>query len=348
VALFLWGTLRERGAGAPRATTLDLHGLALGTTWRVSIANAQGRAADLAAARMAVETALAEVERQMSVFHPASEISQFNAAPADTPIEISEGFAQVVRFALDLAERSGGAFDPTVAPLVELWGFGPHPRPSRPPSDDEVAAAREAVGFERIVWEGPRRLAKRHPQTRLDLNAVAKGYAVDRVAVALEELGLRHFFVEVGGEIVTRGRRPGGGPWRIGVDRPVPGAPPGADLQRVLRLNDAAVATSGDYRNILHDETAGGSWTHLFDPRDGRPVRRMAGSVTVVADTCLKADGLATTLFVMGPDDGLPWLARHFPEAEALFVLRAPDGTFAERTSSGFVQAIQGEESLRK
>ncbi len=308
----------------------------MGTTWSVRIADGKVREADLPALRTAVEGALADVERQMSVYDPSSEISRLNKGPADVPIDISDGFAKVLRFALELAERSGGAFDPTVGPLVELWGFGPRSGPRRVPSEEEISAAREAVGFDRIAWQGSRRILKRHAGVRLDLNAVAKGYGVDQAVAALEGKGLRNFFVEVGGEIAVRGRRPGGGPWRIGVDRPSPDAVPGAELQRVLHMDGAAVATSGDYRNYFRDENTGETWAHIFDPRDGRPIRGMAGSVTVIADTCMIADGLATALYVMGPDEGLPWLAQSYPEAEALFILRGPAGALVERASEGF------------
>ncbi len=166
---------------------------------------------------------------------------------------------------------------------------------------------------------------------------------MDRAAAALAAAGLCHYFVEVGGEIVARGERPGGGPWRIGVDRPRPDLPPGVELQRVLRIPNAAVATSGDYRNFSRDEETGEVYAHIFDPRDGRPVRRMAGSVTVVADTCLKADGLATALYVMGPEEGLPWLAQHYPEADALFILLAPDGSLREAASPLFGRWTRNE-----
>lgn len=338
VALFIWGARRRPAdTSAQSAQALRMEGLTMGTTWSVRIADPRARPSDLPALRKRVEDVLSEINRQMSAYDPASEISRFNETAAGAPFPVSAAFAEVVRFALDLAERSGGAFDPTVGPLVELWGFGRSgPRETTPPAE-EIEAARARVGHRLVALDAEGRLIKRAPGARLDLNAVAKGYGVDAAARALEEAGLRHFFVEVGGEVVARGERPGGGPWRIGVDSPRPDQAPGEALQRVLRLSDVAVATSGDYRNFRRDETTGEINTHIFDPRTGRPVRRMAGSVTVVADRCLTADGLATALYVMGPDEGLAWLPRAYPECEALFLLRREDGTIEERATPGFV-----------
>ncbi len=333
-ALFIWGIYR-RPTGV-RAEALRMEGLTMGTTWSIRIADARVRAADVPALRARVEAVFAEINRQMSTYDPGSEISRFNEAPPDSPLPVSSAFAEVVRFALVLAERSGGAFDPTVAPLVELWGFGRSGPRERTPTGEEIEAVRAVVGFRRVGLDAENRLSKEAAGVRLDLNAVAKGYGVDAAARALEEAGLRNFFVEVGGEVVARGERAGGGPWRIGVDRPRPDAPPGVVLERVLRLSNIAVATSGDYRNFRRDEATGEIYAHIFDPRTGRPVRRMAGSVTVVADTCLVADGLATALYVMGPEEGLEWLPRAFPGCEALFLLRRDDGSIEERATPGF------------
>lgn len=341
-ALFVW-TLRRHPPAATAREALRMDGFTMGTTWSVRIADPQVRPADLPALRAAVESALAEVNRQMSTYDPSSEISRFNDSPAGVAVEISPDFDRVLRFALTLAEQSGGAFDPTVGPLVELWGFGRKPRSSQaPPTEEEIAAVREAVGYAKVTLDGEGRLTKTHDGVRLDLNAVAKGYGVDAAARALGERGLKNFFVEVGGEVVVRGERAGGGPWRIGVDRPRPDSAPGEAIERVLHIRDAAVATSGDYRNYHRDETSGEVYAHIFDPRTGRPVRRMAGSVTVIADECLKADGLATALYVLGPEEGLDWLARTYPEADALFIVRHPDGALEQRASARFDERTSG------
>ena len=335
VALFVWSLHRQPPA-TTRAAALRMDGFTMGTIWSIRIADREARASDLPALRTAVEDTLAEVNRQMSAYDPASEISRFNDSASTAAFPVSSGFAVVVRFALDLAERSDGAFDPTVGPLMDAWGFGRGPRREHPPPDDEIAKVRDAVGHRRLAVNEDGELVKRHDLLKLDLNAVAKGYGVDVAARVLGEKGLHHFFVEVGGEVVARGERPGGGAWRIGIDRPHPDAPPGAEIHRVLHLSDVAVATSGDYRNFFRDATSGETFTHLFDPRTGRPVRRMAGSVTVIADSCLEADGLATALYVMGPDEGLAWLPSAYPEADALFLVRGADDTIIERATPGF------------
>lgn len=335
VALFVW-TVHLRAPTRPSAEAHTLNGLTMGTTWTIRIADPNLRPEDLPSLRAEVEAVFVEINRQMSTYDPASEISRFNDGPAGVERTVSAEVARVARFALNLAEKSGGAFDPTIGPLVELWGFGrPPPRP-QPPSDAEIAEVLEAVGYRKVTLTEDGRLSKAHGRLRLDLNAVAKGYGADAAAEVLSRRRLRNFYVEVGGEVVARGERPGGGPWRIGVDRPEADSPPGAAIERVLHVRDFAVATSGDYRNFRRDEATGEPYAHIFDPRTGRPVRRMAGSVTVIAEDCLKADGLATALYVLGPDEGIAWLGLNFPEADALFILRRPDGTLEQRGTAEF------------
>ncbi len=335
IALFLWALYRRPPPPAS-ADAVQMNGLTMGTTWTIRIADSHVRPGDLPDLRAAVETAFAEINRQMSTYDPTSEISQFNDGPAGVEWPVSPEFARVVRFALNLAEMSDGAFDPTVGPLTELWGFGRLPRGEQPPTDAEIAEAMDAVGYRKVTLTEDGRLSKSHDRLRLDLNAVAKGYGVDVAAQVLWARGLRNFYVEVGGEVVARGERPGGGPWRIGVERPQAGTPPGAAIERVLHVADFAVATSGDYRNFRRDDGTGEAYAHIFDPRIGRPVRRTAGSVTVIAEDCLKADGLATALYVMGPDEGLAWLGRNCPETDALFIVRRPDGSLEQRTTAEF------------
>jgi thiamine biosynthesis lipoprotein len=250
---------------------------------------------------------------------------------------VSPRFAALARFALDLARQSDGVFDPTLGPLVKLWKFHDGERRKTPPEEAEIAAARARTGWRQVRVSGDGRLTKERAGLELDFNAFAPGFASDEVAGLIAAMGITNCFVEIGGEVRATGRNPNGERWRIGLDQPVPGAEPGARLEGVLLIDEGAVATSGGYRNFVASGKTGG-WTHIFDPREGRPVPRPRTSVTVVAPDCRTADALSTTLFVLGPDAGLPWLAKHYPQADALFVAAEDDGRITERPSPGFLR----------
>ena len=303
----------------------QLTGEALGTTWTVKFT---GGASD-ADARRAVEAALAEVDAAMSTWRDDSEISRVRAA--DGPIVVSEATFAVVGEALELAHATGGAFDPTVQALVELWGFQGARRDDLP-DDEAIASARAQVGWQRVRLG---RDAEGRPTlddggTALDLSAIAKGYAVDRVSWALSTLGLANHMVEVGGEVRAHGQGPTGAGWRLGIDRPEPGAAPGHRLEAVVRLTNGALATSGNYRNTYAID--GQRVAHTLDPREGRPVQTEVASATVVAPDCTTADGLATALMVLGPDRGLE-LVEARPDVEALLLLIEGDGFRAVESS---------------
>ncbi len=307
----------------------------MGTTYSIRLADAPLDRRELARLQTDVDAALAEVNRQMSPYLPASEISRFNRAGADEPVAISPDFQAVVRCALEIAEATGGAFDPTVGALVNLWGFGPDGLRRAAPAPDQIAAARAVTGWRHLHLLPDGRLEKDVADLKLDLGAIAKGYGVDRVAALLRERGLANFLVEIGGETLGVGRNASGEPWRVGVLKP----DGSADLQGVARLTDGrAIATSGDYRNFYRDEN-GQLQTHIIDPRTAAPVRPAVASVSVLADDCLTADALATALFVLGPDESLPLLAARFPGVEAFFIVRDGDGGFEEVASPGFAAA---------
>ncbi len=323
--------------GALRSDAL-LAGETMGTVFHIRLVRPGLAARELGRIVRAIEDALIEVNRQMSPYQDDSEISRFNRAAAGDVVPISPAFARVVAASLDLSRASGGAFDPTVAPLVNLWGFGTSGRRGHPPDATEVSNACARVGWRHVELVGAQALRKALAGVELDLSAVAKGYGVDAAADALAAAGVTNFFVEVGGEVRASGSNAAGRPWRIGIDRPRREAFPGEDLEGVLQLTGGAVATSGDYRNYL-EAPDGRVYAHIFDPRAGRPVESPPTSVSVLAPDCLLADGLATTLFVMGPEEGLAWLPRHYPLAEALFVVRRPDDSFREWSTPGFRRA---------
>ncbi len=244
---------------------------------------------------------LQSVNRQMSTYLPDSELMRFNRGPAHRWTPVSQELAGVVTLALELSRLSGGAFDVTVGPLVNLWGFGAEQRGGLPTAG-EVERARHRVGHGLLeVRRAPSALRKRRADLYVDLSAIAKGHGVDRLAGVLEKHGCGNYLVDIGGEVRVRGLSPAGGRWRIGIETPEAGGAGG--VERVLLLSEGAVATSGDYRNFRLVE--GTRLGHTIDPRTGRPVAHGMASVTVVADSAALADGLATLINVLGPDDGL-------------------------------------------
>lgn len=307
-------------AGATAAALATLGGQTMGTTWSVRLAAPAG--ADLHALHAIVQGALDEVVAQMSPWEPASDISRYRRAPAGSWQALPEAFARVLDAAIAVARESGGAFDPTVGPLVDLWGFGSAGTPRRVPDPAEIEHARGRTGWQRLQRRAGGRELLQPGSLQLDLSAIAKGYGADAVAAHLLAAGLASALVEVGGEIRCLGRRPDGQPWRVLVETGFDEAASTDMLPpRVLALADAAVATSGDRWHRFEQD---GTWyTHTFDPRLGAPVPGAAAAVTVVAAEAMHADAWATALTVMGPDEGLAFARAR--DMAARFVVR--DGT---------------------
>lgn len=306
------------------------HGATMGTAYRAQVSG-EVKQEKLAALCTQIDAALLEINRQMSTWDPESEISRFNHSASTAPIEVSHDFADVVRRALEFSRKSGGAFDPTLQPLLNLWGFGSEGIQQAVPAAEAIARTKATTGWEKIEVASPGSLRKSQAGISLALGAIAKGYGVDALARILAEHDLQNWFVEIGGEVVVRGRNPSGTPWKIGIQSP--DLHPEDRLQGVLHISSGAVATSGDYRNYLEKE--GVIYSHILDPRSGRTVLSSTASVSVYAPNCTDADALATALFVMGPEEGLAWIEQ-IPDAEALFLLRATDDTIIEKFSSGF------------
>ncbi len=312
-----------------------LVGGTMGTSYSVTV---KGRVSHNRLKKLSqkIEAQLAEVNRQMSTWIDCSEISRFNRSTNTAPFQTSEAFAQVVGAALELSASTGGAFDPTLNPLLNLWGFGSGSGERKVPSDAEIAKAKKLTGWRRLgVDAKTSSLWKTIPGLQLDLGAIAKGYGVDSVGRLLDRVGYADWFVEIGGEVAVRGTNPDGVPWRIGIQFPTTN-PMDDRLQGILNLDEGAVATSGDYRNYIRQD--GTLYSHILDPRSGRAVLSDTASVTVVAPDCMHADGIATALFVMGADEGLAW-AEHRPGVEAMFLVRGAGGEISEKFSSGFAAA---------
>ncbi len=323
-ALFAVTFFRDRPPSGPESAVWTFSGPTMGTAYSVKVV-----AVDLDdPSKLAIHTAIREavdgVDQAMSTFKPESELSRFNASGTDE-FSISEDLARVVTTALDVAALSGGALDVTVGPLVDAWGFGPEGL-VEPPDDVRLAVLKENVGWQKLVLDQEAQtMFKKTDGLRVDLSAIAKGFAVDKVLVGVMELGFEDAMIEIGGEVRTAGLNERGRPWRIGVERP-------DEEDRVVGLaveiSGRALATSGDYRNFR--EVDGHRISHTIDPRTGRPVGHNLASVSVLADTCIEADAWATALNVLGPEEGVT-LAQELG-LDALFLVRTDSGYDTIRT----------------
>lgn len=263
----------------------------MGTTWSAKIV------APPAGIQAAIEGVLATIIAQMSHWEPTSELSRINNSAPGTWHRIGPEFAQVMAIALDIAQRSGGAFDPAMGVAVDLWGFGPPgPRVSLP-TEAEIKAARALCGYDAIDFDPLLLRLRLTRPVRLDLSGIAKGYAVDAVAARLKAMGCLDFLVEIGGELVGEGIQPDGQPWWVDVE-----VPPGVDAEPLrIALHGMAVATSGDYRRSYVAD--GTTYAHTIDPRTGRPVTNGVASVTVLHRSCAQADAWASALGVVGLEE---------------------------------------------
>ena len=311
---------------------VSISGRTMGTTYQVQVVADRGKIPpDLKAT---IDRRLDAINQSMSTYRPDSEISRFNVAGVDEPVPVSGDFITVLKTAGRLNRLTDGAWDGTLDPLINLWGFGRKGVRNTVPDPDAIAECLDAVGMGYIDILPGNRLVKRRAGLTLDLASIAKGYGVDAVADVLRQQGFTDFLVEIGGEVVAAGRRPDGNPWRVGINRPDPAAARDA-VYAAIDLADRAMATSGDYRNFF--EMDGRRYSHVIDPRTGYPVSNGVVSASVIADSCVFADGLATAVMVMGLDNGLA-LVNRLPGVECLIVVASPDGSLTDHFSTGFDQ----------
>ena len=340
VGVLLIATIRLYGQ-RPERSLVELRGAVFGTTWSVKLAEVDVPAAAHAELAREIDGRLERVDRLMSTWKSDSELSRFNRHASTAAFVVSPLTFRVLEIARAVSDASGGAFDVSVGPLVQAWGFGSEGR-GEPPSDARLAALRERVGFEKLVLDSERNLAiKGDPRLELDLSAVAKGFAVDEVARGLQGLGYERFLVEIGGELRARGTHQGGRPWRVAIEVPAAG---GREIHRIVELRERAMATSGDYRNYY--EEAGRRVSHTIDPRTGRPIEHALASVTVLHPEAAWADAWATALNVLGPEAGYA-----LAEAQGLaayFIVRTDpevggeERGFETRMTSAFEPALAG------
>lgn len=318
------GSVEHRAAGS-----------SMGTSWSVRYLRT-GAAADTALAGQ-LQLRLDSVVAQMSHWEPGSHLSRFNDAPGGSWHSLPEDFFNVLAYGLEVAAKTGGAYDPCAGALVNCWGFGARGRYDEPsfyaPGEASIAAILQRRDRERVVLDAAGRRALQPGHAQLDLSSIAKGFAVDALAATLERHGIHHYLVEVGGELRGAGLKPDGQPWWVALEG-VPDAGDGEPV--VVALHGLSVATSGDYRRYF--QHLGQRASHTLDPRTGRPIDNGVASVTVLHRDCMAADALSTALTVLGPQEGM-----RFAQQEGLaarFLVRRGAG-LEELCSTAFKELLQ-------
>ncbi|WP_392386868.1 FAD:protein FMN transferase [Marinomonas primoryensis] len=309
---------------------VSFSGPTMGTTYTVKFYTTENvkKPSDL---KVGVDAALVRVNKLMSTYDPNSELSVFNKLPENQFSNISEDMAYVIDKALLISEMSGGEYDITIGPLVNLWGFGPGEREDKVPSQVLIDEAKSRVGYHYLKLDG-RKLTK-EKNIYVDLSSIAKGYGVDMVAQVLQDRGVENYLIEIGGEILSKGVKADGTSWKVAIESPAGGH---GIVERIMSVTDIAVATSGDYRNYF--EKNGVRYSHTISPKTGRPITHRLVSVTVVDKTTTMADGLATAITVLGPEKGFEFAQKN---GVAAYLLVKTDFGFEERPSDAFKPYLQ-------
>jgi thiamine biosynthesis lipoprotein len=271
-------------------------GQIMGTEYRVSVL--VGDDSESSRIEQQILAAMKSVDQRMSTYRPDSELSGLNAAPANTPLEISEELALVLCEAQRISRLSDGAFDVTLAKAIDLWGFGPNGSITQRPEEHLLMEIRESIGYQNLVLDG-QSLEKKQPGVSISLSAIAKGYAVDQVANVLDEIGISDYLVNIGGELKAAGHKGDGTNWKVGIEKPhILGG-----VQEIVLLQNKAIATSGDYRN--YHVIDGKQYSHTIDPNTLSPVFHSLALVSVIDDSAMTADALATAMMAMGESAAL-------------------------------------------
>ena len=300
----------------------------MGTTYSIIISSLDINIKSVDDIKHKVDSTLKSINMQMSTYIASSEISKFNKS---TTMDIvpSSNFLDVLKYGRELSESTGGMFDITVAPLVDLWGFSHEKSPWVPPDKLDIIRLLDKIGND--TWDILNgKLIKIIPDIEINVNAIAKGFGVDIISTLLRSIGCKNFMVEIGGEVFCSGLNHKGELWKIGVELPKFHS---RTLDKVASLSNVAMATSGDYRNYYSYN--GKKYSHTINPKSGIPIEHSLASVTVISNTCMSADGLATALLVMGTEQAINYIEK-INLAECLLVERDENGQFRSFMSSGF------------
>lgn len=312
---------------------MRLQGKTMGTTWHVTVVDAERNRNQQATLQVDIERILHDVNASMSTWLPDSELSRFNQAETTDWFPVSQDLVTVVASAAEVSALSDGAFDVTVGPLISLWGFGKAEKEKAVPDKAAIEIARQRVGYQKLdVRVEPPALCKARADMYVNLSAIAKGFGVDKVGEYLEAQGIQNYMAEIGGEVRTRGHSQRGDAWRIAIEKPVA---LGRAIQQGVRLQDAGLATSGDYRNFFTHE--GQRYSHTLNPQTGYPVQHSLASVSVLADTTMLADAYATMLMAMGEVRGKAFADQQ--GIAAYFMWRTDEG-FDHYATDGFKPAL--------
>lgn len=318
------------GCQSSQDTVVTVQGLTMGTSYSVKWVT---KSQDTATIHADIEQQLKDINQSMSTYIDSSELSQLNRSDSTEWMPVSSALFDVLSLSSSISRKTQGAFDVTVGPLVNLWGFGPDGRILHAPSDEQIQRERSRVGFNQLQLNGADQQVRKNVSTLyVDLSAVAKGYAVDSIASLLESKGVDRYLVEVGGELRAHGLKPGGKQWRIAVEAPDETT---RAVQKIINVDNIAIATSGDYRNYFEED--GVRFSHTIDPASGRPIKHTLASVTVLAPSCAEADALATAFMVMGEERAYAYAMKN--SVQAFFISKSDTG-FAERMTPGFRKYI--------
>lgn len=315
---------------------VTLSGKTMGTTYHIKYLD-NGIKTGPEMAHQKIDEALKEVNNQMSTYQQDSELSRFNQSKEiNKPFPVSADFAKVVQAAIALNQKTEGALDVTVGPLVNLWGFGPEKRADKEPSAEEIAARKVWTGIDKLAVteaDGKPALVKKIPELYVDLSSIAKGFGVDKVAGYLESIGITDYLVEIGGEIHTKGVNEKGQSWQIAIEKPeFDGS---RSVEQIVGLSNLSMATSGDYRNYFEEN--GKRFSHEIDPTTGYPIQHNLASITVVNPSCMLADGYATGLFVLGAEKALAVAEK---ENLAIYMIIKTDKGFETKMSTAFAKLM--------
>ncbi len=318
-------------AGSAPVREMLISGKTMGTTYNIKVV--ADHAQNPAMLENKINKRLDKINQSMSIFIKDSEISRFNAlSNIEDKFYASDDFFRVMTIAESLYKLTDGAWDGTVMPLVNLWGFGKKEQKRIIPKKEEINRLLPDTGFCHIEISKNRYFVKRKACITVDLASVAKGYAVDQIADLIKKQGINNFLVEIGGEVYAAGLRNDGKKWKIGINSPQKDSS-FDQVYKVVELHDRALATSGDYRNFF--EIDGTRYSHILNPKTGYPVSNNVVSVSIIADTCMFADGLATAVVVMGATKGLE-LINSLNGVECLMVIQEKDGDFIDLYSKGY------------
>ncbi len=325
---WLWIIIGITACDTNNDQIIEIDGDTMGTSYHVKVIQ-QNRSISEKTLEEGIDHTLSVIDQKMSTYREDSELSAINQAEVGQWINVSADTLAVLTLAQNISQETHGSFDVTIAPLVNLWGFGPTKVLQEDiPAQSKIRQALSHVGYQHLRIKPGYPQVMKDTQVMLDFSAIAKGFAVDRVARYLESSGFVNYLVEVGGEIRTGGTKPDGRLWKIAIESPLPLV---RRAEKIITLSDVALATSGDYRNFFEQD--GKHYSHTIDPVTGKPVTHTLASVTVIDPSCARADALATALMVMGPTKGMQFVETR--DIAAFFIVKQGD-SFKEDYSFKF------------